>query len=366
MIHEIQNTLRRHGERDIMSNSEGKGRKLSREILGLFGASAAISLFLGGFLNVMANSLIITYCEKNGIEYTEMLAWSSNLWIRSICCVAAAFIFVVLFLFLVGQRISYLQEIIRGIDALREHRMDYEIPLEGNNEFTRLAESINYLSRTEKELQHKEALLREEREGMIRALSHDIRTPLTTILSYTEYIQGKDTIEKKEIKDYLSLIQKKAEQIKVLTNQLLDQGSRTLTEIEDGRLLLEQLADEWEGALEEGFDCQMSLEDCPSFSGKVAVQELRRIFDNLASNVEKYGDSRKPVYLKIFEKENRLLIEQENGRKKNVIDVESNKIGIEIIRKIAEGYGGKAEVSLTEENFAIVITLMKINSYNNL
>lgn len=347
-----------------MSSSEGKEKpsKLSREILGLFVASAAIALFFGGFLNVMTRSLILTYCEKNGIEYTQMLAWSSGLWIRSISCVAAAFIFVVLFLFLVGQRLSYLQEIIRGIGALRRHRMDYEIPLEGNNEFTRLAESINYLSQTEKELRQKEALLREEREGMIRALSHDIRTPLTTILSYTEYMQEKAIIEKKEIKEYLSLIQKKAEQIKTLTNQLLDTEAKTLVYIEDGKLLFKQLADEWESALENGFDCQVDIDKCPSFSGEFDIQELRRIFDNLSSNIEKYGDNKMPVVLQIFEKDKRLHLEQKNHRKKNVDNVESCKIGIESIRKIAEGYEGNTQVTLTEESFAITITLMEIEN----
>ncbi len=339
-----------------------KPRKLAQEILGLFGASAAISLFFFGFFNATANSLVISYCGKYGIDYTQMLQWTTGTWIRSISLVAAAVIFIVLFLFLMGQKIAYLKEIILGIEALRTHRMDYEISLEGNNEFTELAESINYLSRTEKELLMKESLLREEREELIRNLSHDIRTPLTTIMSYSEYMKKKDKIEKREMDDYIALMQQKAEQIKLLTNQLLDGGARTLVEIEDGRFLMEQLAAEWEAALENHFNCEVNLKDCPSFLGRFDIRELRRIFDNLGSNIEKYADPDKTVYLNIFLKEKHLLIEQKNGCKKSRVSVESSKIGIESIRKIAEYYGGGVEVRLGEEKFSITITLMELKN----
>lgn len=93
MIPEIQNTLRPHGERDIMSNR----KKLSGEILGLFGAAAAISVFFFGFLNVTANSIVLVYCEKQDIVFTEMLEWTVRSWIQSISFVAAGFLFIVLF-----------------------------------------------------------------------------------------------------------------------------------------------------------------------------------------------------------------------------------------------------------------------------
>ncbi len=336
-------------------------QKLSQEILGLSAAAMAIAIFFFSFLSLTANSLVLNYCETNDIIFTETIEWTINSWIQSLSFVAAVFLFVVLFLFLVGQRITYLKDIIRGIEALRMHRMDYEIPLEGNNEFTELAESINYLSKTERELQQKERQMQEEKEALIRALSHDIRTPLTAILSYSEYLMGKTEIERYEMDNYIALIQQKAEQIKVLTNQLLDGGNRTLEIIENGKFLMEQLADEWEACLEDTFLCDIHFEECPAFSGEFDIQELRRIFDNLASNIEKYADATQPVSLRFFEKEQRLVIEQKNERKMNVTNVESNKIGIESIRKIAQHYGGNINVMFTEQTFSITITLLNIN-----
>lgn len=334
--------------------------KLSREILGLFGVSAVISVFVYGFLSVTADSLVLRYCEQNEITLSEMQSFSIGAWIQSISFAAAVLLFVVLFLVLVGQKIAYLKEIIQGIESLRTHRMNYEIPLEGNNELTELAESINYLSKTERELREKEAQMREERENLIRALSHDIRTPLTAILSYSEYLNAKEEISKQEMEEYIVLVQQKSEQIKKLTNLLLDAKDRTLETIDNGKLLMEQLADEWEVGLEDEFQCEVHLERCPGFSGEFDIQELRRIFDNLASNIQKYADAEKSIYLNISEKDGRLLIEQKNACRQDVGLVESYKIGIDSIRKIAEGYGGHVEVVHTETSFAITIILMEI------
>ncbi|MBQ9990160.1 MAG: sensor histidine kinase [Lachnospiraceae bacterium] len=338
-----------------------KRRKLSEEILGLFGATAAVALFFFTFFSKAVISLAISYSDKNGISHTEDAEWMINSWIQSVSFFASMVTFIVLFLFLVGEKLAYINQITLGIEALRMHRMDYQIQLQGNNELTELAERINFLSRTEKEFQEKEATLQKEREELIRALSHDIRTPLTSLISYTEFIQRKNSLERQEIEEYISMVHKKAGQIKELTNLLLEEGIQKQTEVIDGRLLLAQLMDEWEMELEEDFTCHTDLKECPNFSGRFDIQQFRRIFDNLASNIRKYADSNKEVSLRIFKEDKRLVILQQNRCRKNVENVESSKIGIDSIRRIAKGYGGNIEVTHDETEFSIKIILMEIN-----
>ena len=64
-------------------------------------------------------------------------------WIGAISFAAATGIFIVLFLVLIGQKLSYLRDITAGIEALTAHRLNYQIPVRYNNEFTQLAKSIN-------------------------------------------------------------------------------------------------------------------------------------------------------------------------------------------------------------------------------
>ena len=352
MIREIRNTSRPHGERDTMSNR----KKITHEILGLFGISVAISIFFYAFLSMTANSIAEAYILQKDLVLTEVQQWMLDSWIPRVSFVIAALLFVFLFLFLIGQRLHYIRDIISGIEALRMHRMDYEIPVEWNNELTELAESINFLARTEKELQVKENLLREEREGFIRAMSHDIRTPLTVIKGYSEYMQNKEVLSEEEIRLYAKLIDQKARQLKEMTDRLLN-GGRTLEKIEDGRFLMEQLVSEWEMMLEDEFLCKIDLSECPQFAGEFDIQELRRVFDNLASNVKKYADVEYPVELMISKKEDFLVIDQTNRLRNEITEVESNGIGLDNIRKIVEQYQGIMNVDQSSEFFRITLQI---------
>ncbi|WP_287630649.1 MULTISPECIES: sensor histidine kinase [Lachnospiraceae] len=256
---------------------------------------------------------------------------------------------------------AYLREIIQGVEALRTHRMDFTMPIEGDNELKELAESINFLSETERRLRQLETELQAEKEQLIRDLSHDIRTPLTAMLSYSDYLGRKETLEQEEVQEYIALVQRKGQQIKALTDRLLDSGSRDLETIEDGKLLMEQLAGEWEEILENTFPCIVDTKNCPAFYGSFDIQELRRIFDNLASNVEKYADREQPVELRIDAVDKRLRVCQRNGIKTGTVPVESNQIGLESIRRIAALYGGMVKVSIEQGIFSIQITLSEVD-----
>lgn len=341
-----------------MKDSKRKGKRLSREILGVIAVTVLIAIFCYGFLRVAGEIVILTYIESHALVLTDYEMMNMELLLDGISFVSAVLLFILLFLFLVGERIAYISEIIKGIETLRCHDWDYEIPLEGNNELTELARCVNTLSKEEQTLREKERQMREERESLIRGLSHDIRTPLTTILSYSEYIKTKDTLDKEEMMAYITLMEQKARQMKNLTDRLLESGRREPEFIENGRLLMEQMADEWIGELEDSFDCRIDLTECKDFSGKVDVEELRRIFDNLSSNVKKYASPQKPVHMHISVKDKEVCICQFNERRRDASGVESNKIGIDSIRKIAANYGGTVDVQLTEEEFMIEITLI--------
>lgn len=337
-------------------------KKLTREILLFLAISAATALFFLVFSRKVANSLVYRYADKMEMSLNEMQQLDIHFMINNVSLIAAVLLFVSLFLFLLGQKLAYLQVITEGIQALRVHRMDYVIPLEGENELTDLARSINELSETERHLAEKEKELQQEREHFIRALSHDIRTPLTSILSYTEYMAGKEEISKEEWKEYFDLMLRKSEQMKQLTNQLLDSSRHNPEWMEQGKFLMEQLVMEWEESLEQRFMCQTDFSACPDFSAHLDVGEFRRIFDNLYSNVEKYADVDSPVELKVGRKEGRLFLCQKNKKAAGPKPAESHQLGIPSIKNIARNYGGTVKVIEDEDAYEIQITLLEIHS----
>lgn len=366
MIPVIRNTSKLLGERAIMwskmklENTKKTSRKLSREILGLFAGTFFISIFCFYALNELANAIVLNYVETQLLDITEYQLIDLQYGILGISFVSAGILFVVLFLFLVGERLSYIAEVVKGIEALGRHEWEYEIPLRGENELTELARNVNQLSKEEQAFQEKEKRMQEEKASLIRSLSHDIRTPLTSLLSYSEFLKQKENLTAEEMRNYMDLVEQKSKQIKVLTDRLLDGGNRQLEFIEDGRFLLEQLIDEWVSELEEDFALEVDVTKCPRFSGEFDVHELQRIFDNLASNVQKYADETKPVALQVSDKEGSVCIQQSNTCKILTVPLESTKIGIDSIRKIASYYGGMVDTNLRGDIFTISITLAKI------
>lgn len=335
----------------------GGGRKLSWEIVEYIFLSACITAFSFCFLYFTSQSIADAYLEKRGILLRAFQESTLRIWITGICAIAASVIFTLLFLFLLGQRISYLLEIIKGVGALSETELDASIPLDGDDEFTRLAETINFLAASQKMLREQERALSEEREQLIRSLSHDIRTPLTSIIAYSQYMSTREDAGREDVQNYISLIQTKSEQIRLLTDQLLGKETEGREKTDDVRLLMEQLAAEWEEMLEEQFACVQDFSGCEVFSGCVNISEMRRIFDNLVSNVEKYADPAFPVRLAVENQGSLLTIRQSNhvyqGEKTGC---ESHGIGLDSIRKIAESYGGEVNIQTEHDRFTIEIT----------
>lgn len=336
-----------------------KRGKLSHEILMLFFICFAISIVLYVFLVVCCTATVENYCWKQNIDLNEDQLYHLDVVIFSVGIVVSVIFFAVLFLTLFGERFSYIGVIIRGVEVLRRGEFGSRLPIEGNNELTALAEAINYLSETEQAVKEKERCLYEEREGLIRTLSHDIRTPLTSIISYTEFFSDKRSCTSEELSEYFSLVREKSFQIKELTDILLDGGKREPVLFEDAKFLLLQIVEEFEEALGEDFDLSLDTSSCPVFSGCFDVNDLRRLFDNLISNIKKYANPHQPVFLAVQKNETGLVICQKNTANPSVKHTESYQMGLQSIRRIAHNYDGSVAIRQENTQFEITITLSK-------
>ena len=337
--------------------TSAKRHKFSHEILGLIGISGLAALVLFLVLTNVATLVVEEYCFQNDVTMTEFDWMDVDRWIFGSGTVISVVSFSLLFLTLLEDRMVYIRKITSGIDALRMGQTDCTIPLEGNNELTELADAIGYMSATRQKIQEKEQTLNQEKEQLIRTLSHDIRTPLTSILAYSEYLSADENLSAVERKQHLQLIRRKAEQIRELTDILLDGGKRNPESFENARLLMEQLAQEFEAELEERFTVCLDLDRCNAFSGTFDVQELRRIFDNLSSNVSKYADPKDPVSLTVCLYGGDLVIHQTNRIRIDPPQEDSYQLGISSIRRIAQHYGGRVTTEQKEGFFHITILL---------
>ena len=158
----------------------------------------------------------------------------------------------------------------------------------------------------------------------------------------------------------------KAMDLKDLTDELFKYflvfGSAELTldmERYDGRLLLEQLVSEAEFSLAEaGFRVQrMELE----FEGECSILTdplyLKRVVDNLVSNVMKYGDKAKRVVMLSELAQGKLGLCISNSIIRSLNRVESTKIGLRTCSRIMEQMGGSFSTETDGEHFAATLRL---------
>lgn len=343
-----------------MTDKVKKRRKLSLEILAVFSVCLVISGVLFLFLSHFAVGIIEEYCFHNDITLDDNAYYHLDSTVLSVSFAVSASFFIVLFFALFGERIVYIRTITDGVDALQRGEFGHRVRIRGNNELTQLAEAVNYLSESEQKIKEKEKRLNEEREELIRTLSHDIRTPLTSMMSYTELLSKKEELTLEEQKKYLMLVSQKTAQIKELTDILLDGGRRELEYFEDARLLMEQLAEEFEEELEDDYPMSVTLSPLPAFAGKFDIREMRRIFDNLISNIRKYAAPSERVSLLIAKTDFGIVIRQKNTVRQDMKATESHHMGIHSIRRIAQHYGGTVETAQDDSNFEIMITLSNI------
>ena len=127
-----------------------KQRRLSYEILGLIGVSAFFAFLLLLILIGTGEGIVQGYCFRNDIVMTEFAWLEADRWVWSVSSVIAAISFSVLLLLLLNERMVYIRTITEGIHALRLGETDVSLPLEGRNELTELADSINFLSETQR------------------------------------------------------------------------------------------------------------------------------------------------------------------------------------------------------------------------
>ena len=121
----------------------------------------------------------------------------------------------------------------------------------------------------------------------------------------------------------------------------------------------EPLDIEFEEELEDDFHVVCDFSGCPDFSGSFDVQELRRIFDNLTSNIQKYANPEEDVTLEIKLEKEMLLIRQKNAVSSFKNKSDGYQIGLNSIRRITQLYDGQVSVKQDKEYFEILITLEK-------
>ncbi|MGX7031270.1 sensor histidine kinase [Vagococcus zengguangii] len=196
-----------------------------------------------------------------------------------------------------------LRHIIKELHYIAEGNYHHRIPFKLNGDLGRIINNVNQLVNNTVTAMEEERRIEQSKDELITNISHDIRTPLTSIIGYLGLIEEGRYKSDEELLHYTHTAFKKSKQMKTLVDDLFEytkvrQTNTKLNVIQfDLYQLLEQLAVDFE--LEAG-NKNMTLDvSCQPIPFLMAgdTEKLVRVFNNLITNALKYGSDGNTIVL---------------------------------------------------------------------
>ena len=218
---------------------------------------------------------------------------------------------------------------------------------------------------------------------LITNVSHDLKTPLTSIINYVNLLRATDQTDPKAL-EYIDVLDRKSQRLKKLTEDLVEasKASTGVLKVERERIGMEQLIDqalgEWEEKLEARHLSIVKL--LPEGETWVYAdgRHLWRVIDNLLSNCSKYAMEGTRVYLELTRGKGQAALSVKNVSREAITvpadrlmerfvrgeesrNTEGSGLGLSIARSLTELQGGTFQLTADGDLFKATVTLPLAN-----
>lgn len=285
-------------------------------------------------------------------------------------------IYIVIFI----KELIYLDKIIIGSKAATEGKLNCNIEEKGRGHLRELAHDINNIRDGLRKSIESEMKSENMKTELITNVSHDLKTPLTSIINYIDLLK-RENIESETAKDYINILDKKSQRLKVLIDDLFEASKATsgamelnITKIDIVQLLKQSLGENDERFKNSNLSVKLDIPDTKIFINGDG-QRLYRVFENLISNIVKYSLSNTRVYIQMYvDDENKVVIIMRNisayeldfcaneitnrfKRGDSSRSTEGSGLGLAIAKSIVELHGGKFNIEVDGDLFKSIIRL---------
>jgi len=336
------------------------------------------------------------YCAhtKYDIEYTKIISLDDtkyiyfNKYLRKgdslfLVSIVSILVFSVLFWGFTYRDISYIKELSSGLKEIAEGNLKYKVKVQGKDEISEIAENINYMSEKLFESKEEQRLAEEKKDLFIMNISHDLRTPLTSIIGYIELIKKVySNREYEKIKDYINIVCDKSYRLNTLINDFFDYNKINFgkvklnkTRINLNEFLRQVVTGMMTIGKEENLEISLLLPDY-KINIEIDPEQMYRVMENLIMNAFKYSDCDTEIKVGTHIGNNNIVIFVENiCRKFNKENIKfifdkfykgdasrSTKsngagLGLAIAKSIVKMHGGEIKAEYNENKVRIIIYL---------
>lgn len=294
------------------------------------------------------------------VDYSEKKVYYISMIIGFLVCM---FLYVALIMFYNGRIVRRVRRLTHEVSKIKNDNIQAEITKSGNDEIYILAENIDSMRNSIIQQMSKEEEAWQANRDLVTAMAHDIRTPLTVLNGYLELLQEGAFESDEEYQQYIETCVDKAGQLKDLSDKLFryffvysGHTDKLKMEMFDAKELFQQMVGEYIILLEEKGITFHRKTDAASLKIAVDVSYLKRLFDNIFTNIRKYSDYGKPVDVIYEVSEHTVKLVISNYIRKDRNGAESTRIGIKTCEKIAQEMN--ISFSVKEERRRYTVTLI--------
>jgi signal transduction histidine kinase len=276
--------------------------------------------------------------------------------------------------------ISYILKISRfvmattkGTEEIVSGNLNYTIEEKGRGDFLKIAHNINNMKAGVKEALKNEMKSERLKSELITNVSHDLKTPLTSIINYVGLLK-KEELSNKDALRYVEVLDKKSQRLKIIIDDLFEASKMAsgAVDLEIEKLevtsLLKQTLGEFDEAINNSeltFKLKLPEEKVyANLDGK----KTWRVFENLINNILKYSQAGTRVYISLKEEDNKIIIIMKNTssyemdfeneeiferfkRGDKSRNTEGTGLGLSIAKSIIELQGGELSIEIDGDLF---------------
>lgn len=290
-------------------------------------------------------------------------------------------IFIITFVFLVNRKVKYIKFLTTEVKKIKKEGFGKTIEVRGGDELADLCKSINDMSLELGDRRQREKDIEDNKHELITNISHDLKTPLTSIVGYLELLI-RDNIDEETRDEYIKIAYNKSLRLKSLVNELFEYTKLTGNDmkLEENRINISMLLNQAVGESivnfsERNIEVELNNSYNELFCNIDPLQMLR-VFENLIRNAEKYADSDSEFIVSVnviddnvkisfinkcaglveedIEKFFERFYRQDKSRNK-----EGTGLGLAIVQRIIELHNGSIVAEKENENIKFNITLKK-------
>lgn len=283
-----------------------------------------------------------------------------------------------------------LDHVIRELHYIANGHLDHRIPFKLNDSLQDVVVSVNTLVDSIVQSMEDERQIEKSKDELITNVSHDLRTPLTSIIGYLGLIEDKQYHSEADILNYNHIAYEKAKQMKVMVDDLFEftkvqqHGAPLNIMSVDLASLLEQVSASFELEAEKQ-DIEINTTVTPRpLMIDADPEKLGRVFSNLVANALKYGHGAQWIKISATEQNDMITVKVANNGEaipqssvshvfERFYRAEASRsratggtgLGLAIVKSIVDLHHGQVSVTSDDTQTVFTVVLPKHQTMNN-